>query len=73
MNSILQILYFLRPLRKQIIESDSDTKLIKVLRDIFFSLMDTNEKSGTRSVDAENLISAFGRFDQFPRRQQDIH
>lgn len=37
-------------------------------------MMDVDPTSQTkRSVDAERLIVAYGRFSDYPRRQQDIH
>lgn len=72
MNSILQILFFLKPIRKMIVDYAGEGKVILALRDIFISLME--EPNGNkRPVDAENLIEAYGRFADYPRRQQDTH
>ena len=40
------------------------------LKDVFIGLMD-GPNSRTGSVDAEDLIEAYGRFAEYPRRQQD--
>jgi hypothetical protein len=70
----LQILFFLRPLRKIVLEEETDNKTLLALREIFIEMMDVDPTSQTkRSVDAERLIVAYGRFSDYPRRQQDIH
>jgi hypothetical protein len=47
---------------------------VLALREIFIEMMNP-EKTGSskRSIDAERLILAYGRFSDYPRRQQDIH
>ena len=73
MNSTLQILYFLRPLRKTVIEFEAKTELMRTIKRIFIDLLDVNsESSYSRSVNASELLSAYGRFPD-PRKQQDIH
>lgn len=72
MNSILQILFFLRPLRKMIVEYQGEGKIILALREIFLNLLE-EPLNLKRPVDAEELIEAYGRFSDFPRRQQDTH
>jgi hypothetical protein len=78
MNSVLQILFFIRPFRcilfyfrKKIIEENNDKKIFKALKQIFIELMDIDEES--RAVDAEDLILAYEKFADYPRAQQDIH
>ncbi len=72
MNSILQILFFLKPLRKMVIDYKGEGKIMLTLRDVFLSLI--HEPQGAkRPVDAEDLIIAYGRFAEEPRRQQDTH
>ena len=70
MNSILQILYFIRPVRKMIVEYQGEGKTMLALKEIFIRLIDGPE-SRSGPVDAEELIEAYGRFADFPRRQQD--
>ena len=40
------------------------------LKDVFIGLIDGPD-SRTGAVDAEDLIQAYGRFADYPRRQQD--
>lgn len=73
MNSTLQILYFLRPLRKVIIEFEGKSELMRTIKKIFIDLLDAQtDNSFSRSVNASELLSAYGRFPD-PRKQQDIH
>ncbi len=73
MNSTLQILYFLRPLRKTVIEFEGKSQLMNTIKRIFIDLLDTSsDASFSRSVNASDLLSAYGRFPD-PRKQQDIH
>ena len=74
MNSTLQILFFIRPLRKIIVEYSGNNKIVLTLKTIFCELMDLAVSgSHMHAVDAYDLIKAYGRFDEFPLRQQDIH
>lgn len=52
MNSILQILFFLRPLRKMIVEYQGEGKIILALREIFLNLLE-EPLNLKRPVDAE--------------------
>lgn len=70
MNSILQVLYFIRILRQNIVNYDKEGKVIKALRQVMLSLMDGPASHGG-PADAEELIGAYGRFAEYPRRQQD--
>ena len=70
MNSILQILFFIRPVRKMIVEYQGEGKTMLALKEIFISLIDGPD-SRTGAVNAEELIEAYGRFADYPRRQQD--
>ena len=70
MNSILQILFFIRPVRKMIVEYQREGKTMLALKEIFISLIDGPD-SRTGAVNAEELIEAYGRFADYPRRQQD--
>lgn len=55
-----------------IVDYTGESKLMLALRDIFLNLI--NEPRGSRQpVDAEDLIEAYGRFAEYPRRQQDTH
>jgi hypothetical protein len=55
MNSILQILFFMRPLRKMVVEYQGEGKVMLALREVFLGLMD-GPSSKTGAVDAEDLI-----------------
>lgn len=70
MNSILQVLHFIRILRQNVVNYEKDGKVIKALRQVILSLMD-GPASNSGSADAEELIRAYGRFADYPRRQQD--
>lgn len=70
MNSILQILYFIRILRENVVKYEGNGKVIKALREVMLNLMD-GPANRVGAVDAEALIEAFGRFAEYPRRQQD--
>lgn len=73
MNSTLQILYFLRPLRKTILEFEGKSPLMEAIKQVFAELLDVASDSASfRAVDASELLSAYGRFPD-PRKQQDIH
>ena len=73
MNSTLQILYFLRPLRKTILDFEGKSSLMRAIKRIFIDLLDvSSETAYLTSADASELLSAYGRFPD-PRKQQDIH
>jgi hypothetical protein len=73
MNSTLQILYFLRPLRKTVLDFEGKSPLMEAIKRVFVELLDaSSEGASLRPVDASELLSAFGRFPD-PRKQQDIH
>lgn len=73
MNSTLQILFFLRPLRKTILDFEGKSPLMEAIKRVFVELLDVNSDSSfLRPVDASELLSAYGRFPD-PRKQQDIH
>lgn len=55
MNSILQVLFFMRPLRKIIVDYKGEGKIILALKDVFLGLMDGPDNR-TGAVDAEDLI-----------------
>lgn len=59
MNSCLQMLFYIKPFRKIILETKSDNKVIKELKNVFIMLMDTEEK---KAVDIENLLEAYGKY-----------
>lgn len=40
MNSILQVLYFIRILRENVIKYDGNGKVLKALREVMLGLMD---------------------------------
>lgn len=42
MNSTLQILYFLRPLRKTLLEFEGKSSLMRVVKRIFIELLETS-------------------------------
>ena len=72
MNSILQILYYIRPLRKTVVDYAGESKTMLTLREVFLNLTEgVFTKHG--AVDGQDLIEAYGRFSDFPRRQQDTH
>jgi ubiquitin C-terminal hydrolase len=73
MNSVLQILFYIRPLRRLVFDYKGTNNILKVLRDIFVDLMDRDTGYSRKSVEAEALIQAYGRFAERPLRQQDIH
>jgi hypothetical protein len=70
MNSVLQILYFIRILRQNVVNYDGSGKVIKALREVMLSLMH-GPSCNEGPIDAEMLIEAYGRFAEYPRRQQD--
>jgi hypothetical protein len=73
MNSTLQILYFLRPLRKAVLEFEGKSPLMDAIKQVFVELLDSaSDGAFMRPVDASDLLSAYGRFLD-PRKQQDIH
>jgi hypothetical protein len=73
MNSTLQILFFLRPLRKTLFDFDGKSPLMEAIKRVFVELYDGNSDGAfMRPVDASELLSAYGRFPD-PRKQQDIH
>ena len=53
-----------------IVEYQGEGKTILALKEIFIRLIDGPE-SRTGAVNAEELIEAYGRFADYPRRQQD--
>ena len=55
-----------------VVEYTGDAKVLKSLREIFLTLME-GERSGGEAADADDLIEAYGRFAEYPRRQQDTH
>lgn len=69
MNSCLQMLFYIRPLRRIILDSKSKNKLINELKEVFIMLMDTDEK---KAVDVENLLESYEKYNELPRRQQDV-
>ena len=53
MNSTLQILYFLRPLRKTVLEFDGKSSLMRAIKRIFIELLDVAQETAyLTSVDA---------------------
>ena len=47
MNSILQILFFMRPLRKMVVEYQGEGKVMLALKEIFMKLIDgPNSRAG---------------------------
>lgn len=70
MNSILQVLFFIIPLRKVIVEGHppAKSKLFRTLQDLFLSLM-----TSSTTVSAYLMLKDFSLFDEYPNRQQDIH
>jgi len=53
------MLFYIKPFRKIILETKSDNKVIKELKNVFIMLMDTEEK---KAVDIENLLEAYGKY-----------
>lgn len=53
------MLFYIKPFRKIILETKSDNKVIKELKNVFIMLMDTEEK---KPVDIENLLEAYGKY-----------
>lgn len=53
MNSTLQILYFLRPLRKTILDFDGKSSIMRAIKRIFIDLLDVSQETAyLTSVDA---------------------
>ena len=69
-NSILQVFYYIIPVRKIILEKEvkSENKLLQSLQELFISLWKCKG-----SANASNVLKYFGTFCEDPYRQQDIH
>ena len=70
MNSIIQVLFHLVPIRKIIVEKEisQEARLLKSLQELFVSLM-----SSKSSASASSILKNFSSFCEYPYRQQDIH
>ena len=70
MNSILQVLFHLIPIRKIIVEKEinPENKLLQSVQELFVSLMTSKS-----STSASKILQNFSAFCEYPYRQQDIH
>lgn len=70
MNSILQVLFHLVPIRKIIVEKEigQENRLLRSLQELFVALMTSKS-----STNASKILQNFSAFCEYPYRQQDIH
>ena len=69
-NSLIQILYYIRPFRKQIIEGQKKSELMKNFQEFFCELAN---KEIPGPIDPTELLRCFAHYDEMNPQQQDIH